>query len=1361
MERRTFLKLSSLGTMGFLVPLPKEAKEWLTNIQEDDLLRIFENPSHDAFPYTWWHWMNGNVTKEGIQLDLDFLHRSGIGGFQLFQVGTGIPKGPVDFGSNQWLDLLKFAAEYASRLGLEFDMMNCGGWSSSGGPWITPELGMQQLSWAEIQIKGGQKVNLQLPRPYIKLNYYQDTYVLAFPTPGEKHEPIQDLVQQVLINQDQQIDTTVFTTGAWADGVNIDHADNSGYYSLQVEFKSPFHARSITLFGGITGSFSFLGPQAQNINQVELQVSSDGKNFESICNLNLSVWRNNSLEVPVSKNFNLVTAKFFRIRSSRPLKVYYIRLLSSECLLDWPLKANYTRLDGIIAGQQITPMFNAHQHSIVPVDQVLDISAYVDKNGYLSWDAPEGNWTIVRFGYTPVGIQNHPSPDGGGGLECDKYSSKAYDFHFDHFFGKLYNQLENLGKASLSGAIIDSYEVGMQTWTPDLPIEFSNRRGYSMVKYMPALVGYIVGDPTISDKFLWDVRRTHADLMADNYYGRFAELCRQHNMKSYVEPYSGGPFDEIQVGAKVDVPMGEFWAGMDQANGVFYSIKLASSIAHVYGKKIVAAESYTGIPSQTKWQLHPYAMKGQGDWMYTLGLNKFIFHVYAMQPHPTAKPGMTMGPWGWMHSRNNTWADQEKYWIAYVQRTQSLLQEGLIIADILYFVGEEVPVNTPVLPEQLFPKPSEGYYYDVIDREGILSRVSVRDGKITLPDGVTYSLLVLPNTQVISLDLLQKIRDLVYEGAHVLVNSRPSATPGLKDYPKSEELLKSTVNELWDKLDGENVKEISFGKGAIYWNIPIKDILIKKLSVLPDFEFSTLSGDAPINFIHRKIQDADVYFIANRRRSYENIVCTFRVKGKKPEIWNPLSKEILEYPVYEKVDNRIKVAIQLEPAGSRFIVFRNEDKNNTSIVSINTDKPIISTSLNNQSNFEKYKDVINNFSISCFIKPETEISLSTNAGWIGFPVSWVFFPLSGVKLYGTGHANCGLTIGRNGIIVYEREDDQLIPVLVIDKPISGWSHVVLVYDSGVPSVYLNGEFLAQGERSKYLIHPGLDQSLQDEGATYFHGEVRNLFLHESALTEAQIKKLFKSRFPEPDPPNQWDLKAGTANEPYHLFFFSGNYSITLSDKQKLSLPYIQVPDPIFIQGPWELNFPEGLGAPSKIILNNLISLKDHEIDGVKYFSGTVTYRNTFNIPISYISPNIRLFLDLGWVEVIAEVWINDHYVNTSWTIPHRMDITDFVHSGKNNLLVKVTNLWPNRLIGDEQLPSESEYNGGGNGPRAEFMASIKKLPDWYVEGKPKPPGGRITFTTWKHFSKDDPLLDSGLIGPVKIIPAYSRKIDIS
>ncbi len=1301
------------------------------------LQEAFIHPPATARPKTWWHWMNGNITQDGITRDLEAMHRAGVGGFQIFQVGTGIPKGPVNYGSSEWLHLLQHAMAEAERLGLEYDMMNCPGWSSSGGPWITPELSMQQLTWSETRVAGGKEINIQLPEPYKKHGYYQDALVLAFLSLEGEERPLRDLLNRVT-SSGGNIDASQLTDGDLSKAVEIHPAAGGQAAYLQLEFHEPYAARSIEVY---TVPLAHARPSRSLT--VVLEASANGVQFQKVCDLEMLGY--GPIEVPAVANFPVTRAKYFRLVTSEATGVAEIGISGATRISKWPLKANFIHRRG---DKPIKATGTVPKGSVINPASVVDITGHMDSSGRLRWQAPAGNWTILRMGQTTTGVENHPAPDGGLGLECDKYSKAAYDYHFNHFFGELLPSLKSLAAEGQAGATIDSYEVGMQTWTREYPEEFQRRRGYDLRKYMPAMTGRVVGGGDISDRFLWDIRRTDADLMDNYYYGRFAELCHLHSMKAYAEPYSGGPFEEIEAGSKLDIPMGEFWVGQNN----HYSIKLASSIGHVFGKRIVGAESYTGAPMFAKWLEYPYAMKGQGDWMYTQGLNEFIFHVYAMQPHPTAKPGMTMGPWGWMHSRTNTWFIRESSWLDYVRRCQHLLRQGLLVADLVYFAGVEVPVDTPVWPEQLNPTPPLGYYYDVTDAKGILNRMKAGDSQIVLPDGMNYRVLVLPEDQVLSLELLRKVRDLVRDGA-IVVGPKPEHTPGLTGYPGSDEELRRLADEVWGNLDGTSVTERSFGKGRVFWEESMTAVL-DKLNIKPDFEFTSRSGDAPINYIHRRSGATDIYFVANRRRRSEELVCTFRVENKRPELWNPETGEMTPAEVYDLVDGGVRLPLRLGPHGSLFVVFRLPAETRRLQAITRNGTTLMGVAPFRALRPGRYRDVADNFTISVWVKPEVDLGLPPeNAARVlhsGFNAhSFVIYPPAGTEVYGAGQAACGLAAGRDGVLIYERSRGKPWPVLVSGRALSGWTHLAVVYEAGVPSLYANGELVAQGRKSENTVHPGLGEAFQRDGAVYFHGDMSEPRLFKETLGESRIEQLVEAGAPKPEEPPALEL-VGTS-KPELLIWQNGRYSLRAHKGGSSALQVSGIEPPQEIHGPWQVSFPPDLGAPSEITLSELISLHKHPEEGVRYFSGTAIYTNHFHVAAKPAEGK-RLYLDLGRVEVFAEVRLNGKDLGVLWKPPLRMDVTEALNPGENTLEVLVTNLWVNRLIGDDHLPEENEYENS-NGL---FGGPIKSLPRWYIEGKPKPSGGRITFATWKHFHKDSPLIESGLIGPVLLRTAVRR-----
>jgi hypothetical protein len=1332
MKRRTFIQSLGAGAItlvGFKPQIDLGAET------VGALETAFRQPPAGAHCKTWWHWMNGNVTTEGITLDIEAMHRVGIRGFQVFQVGTGIPKGPVDYSSAEHAHLLQHAAKEADRLGMEFDIMNCPGWSSSGGPWITPEYSMKQFTWSEMLVHGGgrRQVIANLAQPYTKLGYYRDAFVLAFPALEGESQAWQQTLTAVRTSTGP-VDTSVLLGVDQPAGIEIRPPAPDQPAFLQLQFSEPFEARSLAYYShDLPG-----GPRSRNQAPNSLEVSDDGAQFHKVCDIDWWGSGQERVEYPGTASFPAVRAKFFRIVSGHAMSITDVRLSGAARIPHWTRQANFTRSTGF--GAESTEVPNG---SIIDPSKVLDITPYMDQNGRLIWDVPQGTWTVLRIGETTTGVMNHPAPDGGLGLECDKFSAAAYDFHFDHFFKDLLEALGPLAARGLAGGLIDSYETGMQNWTEKFPQEFAKRRGYDLRKYLPAMTGRVVESREVSERFLWDIRRTCADLMGDNYYGRFAERCHQYKMKAYAEPYSGGPFEELQSGAHLDVPMGEFWVGQGNNN---YSVKLNGCIGHLFGKPVVGAESFTGDQRFAMWQNYPYQMKGQGDLMYTQGLNEYIFHRNAMQPHPSAVPGMTMGPWGWENDRTNSLYDGLAGWYQYAARTQNMLRQGTLIADLVYYAGVEVPVDTPVFPDHLKPTPPEGYYYDVANEGAILTRMTAQNGRIVLPDGLSYRVLILPEDKRLSLEVLRKVRDMVKEGV-ALVGPKPQVNPGLTGYPNSDSELHQIAEEVWGNLNGTTVTEHTCGKGRVFWGLPLATVL-DKLNIKPDCDVTSRSGDAPINFLHRRVGDAEVYFVANRRRRAEDVTCTFRVKGKQPELWNPETGEITPINIYRESEAGIRVPLQFTPSGSVFVVFRSPvsaghlqsiARNGTAIAPL---EPFPKFQAGRQ------REVANEFTLSVWIKPDLDgIIPAKDAHNPYVPLrSLVISPPEGDTVYGPGIVSCGLLAGRNGIAVLEHAHMDWHTVMSVPMPIAGWAHVALVYKTGAPSLYVNGKLVGQSEASGRLVHPGLNDMTERDGAEYFDGDMSDPELIKEALSEDRIQQLTAAGIPSPIAPPAVEWAGAGPSE--LLFWDDGNYTWRGAAGES-SVKISGIGKPLEIAGPWQVSFPPNLGAPAEVTLPELISLHQHSDPGVKYFSGTATYSKQVIVPSGALAADRRLYLDLGWVHVVAQVRVNGRDLGLLWKPPFRVDITSAAKPGDNKLEVLVTNQWVNRLIGDEQLPPENEYAPGGN---------IKVIPDWFLQGKPKPPGGRTTFATWKHFNKDSPLLVSGLVGPVRLRTAIRRRI---
>ncbi len=1384
MKRRDFLKSTSAAGLVTIIT-PTGIVEAFTRQATGSLDAGFANAPMASWPQTWWHWMNGNVTKEGITLDLEAMKRIGVGGFQNFDAGTLIPKGPIVYLSPEWIELKKHAIKEADRLGMEFTMHNCPGWSSSGGPWITPELNMQQVTTSEAFFTGGQQISTVLPKPTAKLNFYKDVYVFAFPSLSGERD-MKDLVAAVTANNAPADIKKI--TGEDVSGIELT-AEPGKPGLLQLEFKEPYDARLISVTGNIIAAPGAApgagpgvggapagpggpggapgGPGGAPAQLFILEASDDGNSYRRVATLAGGGGGGfggggggGGAAAPTTTNtsFEPVKAKYFRLSSTQGRRITKINFSGASRVPNWMAKANFTN-----GSETPNPVTNIPAGSIINPDTVVDLTANMDKDGKLTWNAPAGNWTVVRFGHTANGTQNRSAPDTGIGLECDKYSKEAIDFHFNKMMENLIPALGSMGAKGKVGLLIDSYEVGMQNWTPTFPAEFKKRKGYDLVKYLPTFTGRVVGSLDISDRFLWDIRRTNADLMADNYYGRFAELCRQNKIISYTEPYDRGPMEEMQIGSRVDVNMGEFWNGLSTQFQNNYTMrrttKLAASIVHINGKKVVGAEAFTGEATSAKWQEHPFMMKTLGDKMYTQGLNRVIFHRYAHQPHPTALPGMTMGPWGIHFDRTNTWWEPGKAWMAYMGRSQYLLQQGLFVADLLYFTGENSAVYTKVYPDELTPTPPQGYDYDLINAETILKRATVKNNRITLPDGMSYRVFVLQDYPQITLELLRKLKDMVGQGM-TLIGNKPKGTPGLGTFADNDAEFARITTELWGNINGTSITENSVGAGKVIWGTTVRSVL-EKQGIKPDFESTSLSGDAPITYIHRKIDNTEMYFLANQRRKSEELVCNFRVSGKQPELWDPSTGKITPVKIFDTVGGITRVPVQLGPGGSTFVVFRNTVPVAKRIKAIVKDSiPVLSTQLFQQRPRKSYQTVSGNFTISLWAKPELDIVLVAQNGFAGQGGQWTdyyaIYPPSGADLYGNGHETAGLTVGRNGVAIWTRGSRKPVFTLAAPVPISGLSHIAVVYKDNTPAIYVNGKMIQQGKKSEAIVHPGIGEAYLSDGASYYNGDMTEPELFTEALSDERIQQLAQA-------PARVEIhelpvvEIANSSKSSVLFWQNGNYSLQDSTGANTVVQVSGAGSPVELSGPWQVNFPANMGAPAQITIPELTSLHKHPEPGVKYFSGTSAYTKSINIPASSIAAGKKLFLDLGRVEVIAQLKVNGKDLGILWKRPYMADISSAVKAGANTIEVKVTNLWPNRLIGDEEVAEMYKFP---KSPAGVTIANqgLTELPDWYKQGLPKPNDGRVAFTTWKHYLKGAPLLESGLIGPVLLRTAIEKTV---
>jgi hypothetical protein len=765
---------------------------------------------------------------------------------------------------------------------------------------------MRYLASSEVRVQGPRRFLGKIPSPK---EHFQDVAVLAYPVPPADGDALKDHEPQVTCTP-AVTNATALADGDETTTIVIPRGAGIGAVPFIVELVLP---RPITV-----RSFSVLeGGQPLAADMVLLVADASGE-FRVLKEFKFDR-SNNSINVgPMTRGeFTLslppTAAKKFRLE---------IKNLSSRSKAPELAEINLSaaaRVEAFVEKQlgkmfpRPLPLWDAY-HWPAPAEpdssefsvataKVQDISKHLAADGTLTWDVPPGEWIIQRTGMTPTGTENSPAAPEGRGREVDKMNRQLAQFHFDAFIGELLKRLPAEDRSAFTRVVADSYEMGSQNWTDGFGDEFERRYGYDPVRWFPVLTGRIVGSADQSERFLWDLRRLVADRVATEYVGGLRDSSRRHGLGLWLENYGhwGFPGEFLKYGGESDRVSGEFWV-----TGELGSIELraASSCANTYGKKFVSAESFTGGPP---FQSVPASLKARGDWSFCEGVNHVVLHVYIQQPWEDQKPGMN-APWGTEFNRHNTWFERGKAWIDYERRACWLLQTGVRVADVAYFIGEDAPKMTGTRnPEQ-----PEGYDFDYINAEVIEKHLTVKNGILTLPHGTTYRVLVLPPQDTMRPEVLRKIRSLIKAGA-VVVGNAPSRSPSMEDYPRADAEVRALAAEIWGEMKSGERK---FGKGRVFAGKTMAEVFAS-IGLGADFE-----SEAKLRFTHRREGDTDIYFIANPKNEPVSTVVNLRVPGKAPELFWPESGLIERPAVFKANGQTIQLPLQLEPLASVFVVLR-------------------------------------------------------------------------------------------------------------------------------------------------------------------------------------------------------------------------------------------------------------------------------------------------------------------------------------------------------------------------------------------------------------------------------------------------------
>lgn len=830
----------------------------------------------------YWYWINGNISKEGVIKDLHAMKEAGINRAFIGNIGAqqGIPHGPVRLFTDEWWEIMHTALKTAADLDIEIGLFNCPGWSQSGGPWIKPQQSMRYLASSEIRVQGPKQLNCLLPRP---AEEFEDVKLLAYPVPSSYRE---NLLKQAdrgyTLAEGESIFDFALPTASTVRSLEFFPAGNV-YADVEFWVKEKGFFKRIKTF---------------TINRTNANLNVGFDPYASV-----------AIALPETE------AKEFRFVFKNARKGVFNKIVLSTT----PVVERYAEKS--LAKMFQTPLPYWHDYMwddqpavdeedlLIDPSSVLDISDKMDKEGNLVWDIPAGEWIIMRTGMTPTGVVNSPADSEGTGLEVDKMSKQHVAGHFDAFLGEIIRRIPEADRRTWRVVVEDSYETGGQNFTDNFLTAFAEQYGYDPLPYLPVFKGYTIGSPNLCDRFLWDVRRLVADKIAYDYVGGLREVSNKYGLTTWLENYGhwGFPGEFLQYGGQSDEIGGEFWSEGELGN---IENRAASSSAHIYGKTKVSAESFTS--SGSHFSRYPKMMKQRGDRFFTEGINNTLLHVYIQQPYEDKNPGMNAW-FGNEFNRKNTWFSHIDLFTDYLKRCNYMLQQGTYIADVAYFIGEDVPKMTGVCDPAL-PK---GYSFDYINREVLMTRVSVVDGKLTLPDGLQYRVLVLPKQETIRPDLLERIAGFVEQGVIVL-GPRPTRSPSMQDYPHADVKVQDIAASLWGEVDGVNVKYARVGKGMICSGMTMGEVL-ELIGVKPDMQ--TKESD-PLLFIHRQTPDADIYFVSNQSEETITVSPAFRITGKQPELWNPLEASTRDLPAFTVKNGVTTVPLQFAPLESAFIVFR-------------------------------------------------------------------------------------------------------------------------------------------------------------------------------------------------------------------------------------------------------------------------------------------------------------------------------------------------------------------------------------------------------------------------------------------------------
>ena len=920
--------------------------DWNQSPQKNDLQKQqldidFISPPESVQTSVYWYWISDNISKEGVVRDLESMKAVGINRAFIGNIGLDdVPYGDVKMLSDEWWEIIHVALKTATELDIDIGIFNSPGWSQSGGPWVTSENAMRYLISSKKKLSGPKKFSERLEKPH---EIFQDVRVVAYPVAYTGNDVL-DLSNSGVYSNPKILGLSRIIDGDLKTGFTF---PSEGEFIIDIKAKEPFTARSISIS-------TIEIPMMAN---VQFQARSNNGEFETIKSFEIDRSNPNISNgfvpwAPVVISFPKVIANDYRVifdyKNTQNEWIYpqnkKISGISEITISTNPRVERYAEKTLAKMFSSPLPYWEEYQWEqqaivdnkalLVDPSKVIDITSHLSADGILNWDVPEGDWIIQRSGMTPTGIKNGPASPEATGYEVDKMSKKHVETHFYGHIGELLERIPEADRKSLKVVVLDSYEKGSQNFTDGFLEDFEEVYGYDPLPYLPVYEGVVVKSQKASDGFLWDMRRLVANKIAYDYVGGLRQVSNKHNLTTWLENYGhwGFPGEFLMYGGQTDELSGEFWVDGNLGD---VENRAASSAGHIYGKSKISAESNTS--SGMAFYRHPGIIKKRADRFFAVGINNTLLHVYITQPYEDKSPGINAW-FGTEFNRKNTWFSQIDVYLQYLKRTNYLLQQGINVADIAYFIGEDTPKMTGIT----YPEVPLGYQFDYMNAEVILKNMTVEDGLITLPHGTQYKIMVLPQLETMRPELLTKINQLVNEGA-VILGPPPSRSPSLENQPQADIKVKNIASSLWGEVDGVNIKSRKVGKGMIINGMNMIEAM-DLIDTVPDVK---LPQDNSIHYGHRTLNDKEIYFLTNQTNQTQVITPEFRVTNMLPELWLPTTGERRVLPAFSIKDQITEVPLRLEPFESVFIVFRTSaDESKLTSIDTNYPKPELLVNIN-------------------------------------------------------------------------------------------------------------------------------------------------------------------------------------------------------------------------------------------------------------------------------------------------------------------------------------------------------------------------------------------------------------------------------